>query len=476
MATVLPTQHDFAAQAFERVMRLRRLIASVALFILLELSLVGLAPYADTVASATSQQGDIGRQVLILGALGLLMIAPSNARPPMAVPTSILILLGYCLLTCLWAIEPALAMRRLALTTAAIWIVVRSVGDLGAVRTLNLMRIVLVVLLVANFVSIYATPLAKHLATDESSIIDDWRGVMSHKNVAGVACSMTILFFAFDRTSSRMPPWVHALVLSAATVFLVMSNAKTSIGMVVIALAAGFAMQFYNPRHRSMALPAGVTAAGLIVLYVFMYSGIIERILNDPFALTGRGSIWPPLLEYAGDHLLTGSGFGSFWQIGDRSPIFDYARGWVAHNIGSGHNGYLDLLVTIGLPGLVLAVAVLLVWPMIRLLCSLSISRPRRALLCSILVFCAGSNITESTLLDRTAVVEIFLVIAVVLIHRLSDQSAGAHQYLRERMIRLATRNSFKAIRSRIATGDWSRPGAVRDAAGTPEPAEDRIG
>ncbi len=475
MATVLPARHTVAAQAFDLVMRRRRLIATIALFILLELSLVGI-PFADAVLSERATQGDIVRQVLILSALGLLMIAPANARPFMAMPPSILLLLGYCLATCLWAIDPSVALRRFTLTAGVFWIVVRSVGDLGAVRTLNLLRTLLIALLIANFVAIATTPLAEHLASDESSIVGDWRGVMSHKNVTGVACAMTILLFTFDRASSRMPTWAHAVIVAAASFFLYKSNAKTSIGMIFLALASGFALLWYHPRHRSLAIPLGVTVSGMLVLYIVMYSGIIASILNDPFALTGRGAIWPPLLAYAGDHLLTGAGFGSFWQIGDRSPIYDYASGWVAHYIGHGHNGFLDLLVTIGLPGLILAVTVLLVWPMIRLLCSLSIGRPRRALLCSILVFCAGANMTESTLLDRTSVVEIFLVIAVVLIHRLSDQSAGAHQQLREQMIRLTTRNSFKAIRSRIATGDWSRPGVVRDAAGMPEPAEDRVG
>jgi O-antigen ligase len=388
------------------------------------------------------------------------MLAPTSARPPMAMPTTILILLGYCLLTCTWAIDPNIAFRRLALTAAVVWMLVRAVGDLGAVRTAKIVRTYLVVLLVANYLTVAFSPLGKHLSGEEPWLLGDWRGLTAHKNVAGPACCFTILMFLFD--SNRIAPWVRALVIAASTIFLAMTHAKTATGMLAIALVAGGVMHFYNPRHRSLVVPLSVIGGTLAFLYLLMYSGVIERVLDDPGALSGRGAIWPALLTYARENLWTGAGFGSFWQIGDRSPIYFLSWSWVATAIGHGHNGYLDLLVTIGLPGLLLAIAVLLVWPAVRLLCSLNISRGRRSLLAAILVFCAGSNLTESTLMDRTSTVQVFLMLAIILIHRLSDQSAGAHQALRARIMELATRQGLARARRGLAAG----PRAARNAIG----------
>ena len=52
------------------------------------------------------------------------------------------------------------------------------------------------------------------------------------------------------------------------------------------------------------------------------------------------------LIAYARDHLLFGAGYGSFWGIGDASPMLAYGDTWLA-NVYEAHDGYLDLLVNI---------------------------------------------------------------------------------------------------------------------------------
>jgi hypothetical protein len=85
------------------------------------------------------------------------------------------------------------------------------------------------------------------------------------------------------------------------------------------------------------------------------------------------------------------------------------------------------------------------------LLYSHGISRPRRALLASLLVFSAVHNLSESTLFDRASIVHIFFMIAVILIHRLSSQSLGQHHALRDRLARLAGAEQLAKMRRRFA-------------------------
>ncbi|MBB4857248.1 O-antigen ligase [Novosphingobium chloroacetimidivorans] len=470
MATTLLSPARVAAHKFEQHMRQRRMIASIALLLLLEQSLIGVPLLQDwTLSDSAAAQGDVVRQVIILGVLGVLLLAPSQTRPPMSVPTSILLLLGYCLVSVSWAIEPLISLRRLAFTSAVIWILVRSIGDLGAVRTLRLVRAALVGLLLINYVMVMVSSSGVHMAavTEDTSLVGDWRGITGHKNIAGPACALTVLLFAFDR--ERLPTWVTGAVLAASLIFLYYTHSKTSIAMLGIAFVVGAAMRFYNPRYRSILLPAVLVLGGLLLGAVVMYFGGVEAILDDPGAFTGRGSVWSLLLEYSSEHLWTGAGYQSFWQIGYSSPIWTLTTNWVARVAGHGHNGYLDTLVTIGLPGLLLALLVLFVWPAIRLLCSINISRSRRALLFAILTFCAGHNMSESTMLDRAAPVQVFLMIAVVLIHRLSDQSAGAHQDLRARVARMAGRNGFTALRNRL-TRQTLAPARARRPVSRPQP------
>ncbi len=451
MATMLPTRRRTASDAFESQMKWRRLIATAALVLLLEQSMIGVSPFANFGIAAKDTGGDVLRQVIMVGILGMQFLTPSNARPPMAMPVSLLVLLGYCLLTCTWAIDQEIALRRLALTVLVIWILVRAIGDLGAVRTLNVVRATLAGLLVINYLVVLLTPYGVHLASmgDYEGLEGDWRGIMAHKNAAGAACALTVILFSFDR--SRLPALWSGGVIVASLLFLLMTDSKTSIAMLAIAGATGAVLQLYNPRHRSLVLPLVVMAGiGLIVLAI-MYVSVIQNVLDDPAAFTGRAQIWPLLLEYSGEHLWKGAGYMSFWQIGNESPIWTLTNNWVAAEVGHGHNGYLDVLVTLGLPGLILTVGVLFVWPAMKLLYSVDISRARRGLFAALMMFSFGHNMTESTLLDRASVVHVFLMIAVILIHRLSSQSAGAHQAIRQRLVQFADRRRMAKMRARHA-------------------------
>ncbi len=146
--------------------------------------------------------------------------------------------------------------------------------------------------------------------------------------------------------------------------------------------------------------------------------------LNKPFqredSLTGRVQIWPPLVAYALDNPLLGAGFGSFWNIGRESPIFAYSTTYWVTQLGNGHNGYLDLLVQIGFPGLILVVMALIVTPMLRLSLSPYASRNQGALLLALIIFCTGHNFTETSLMDRDAFVHLYLVMAGALARTLA--------------------------------------------------------
>jgi O-antigen ligase len=458
MAIALQSRLRVATDTFELQMRRRRLIATIALVLLLEQSMIGVSPFSNFALSAASTQGDVLRQVILIGILGLQFLAPANARPPMAVPVSLLILLGYCLLSCTWAIDPVIALRRLAFTSLVILILVRAIGDLGAVRTLNVVRASLVALLVINYLTVWLTPYGTHtLSIDEAEgVVGDWRGIMSHKNAAGAASALTVILFTFDR--ARLPQLWTAIVIAASLFFLAMTNSKTSIAMLVIAGVTGAITRLYNPRHRSLVVPLSIMAAIGLVSLVMMYLGTIQEMLDDPAAFTGRAQIWPLLLEYAGEHLWTGAGYMSFWQIGNASPIWTLTNNWVAAAVGHGHNGYLDILVTIGLPGLLLTIAVLFVWPAMKLLFSIEISRSRRGLFAAMMIFSLGHNMTESTLLDRASAVHVFLMIAVILVHRLASQSAGAHQAIRNRLVHFADRKRMTQMRARNAAPRVFRP------------------
>ncbi|MFC0205086.1 O-antigen ligase family protein [Novosphingobium soli] len=437
-------QRLFLIERRKAEMENRRLLVSIGLVMLFLLSVVGTNLFFTSAIGTNATGGDAFRQIGIIAACVLLVIAQveyPGTRPPMAIPISLAIVLGYCVLSLSWSLAPLISARRLILFGLTVWIVVRAVGDLGAVRTFNILRWTLVLLLLANFVAVYTTPLAVHSSSlgETGTTAGDWRGVFTHKNSAGPVLAITIMLFLFDR---KAVPWLLCIpVILLSAYFLYKSNSKTSMLVLPPAILVGCAMLYYDPRQRFLVWAAilGALAAAAAAM---LYSPTVAQIIDDPQAFTGRGRIWHVLLLYVRENPWFGAGYGAFWQIGPASPVYRLDNSWVAHNTGHGHNGYLDLIVTLGIPGMVLTVLVMLFWPTAKLLSAWQIGRQRRALLAAIIFYCALHNLSESSLLGSTPV-QILLLIAVVLTHHLAAQSEGWHRDLRlrieDRWKRLAT-------------------------------------
>jgi len=114
------------------------------------------------------------------------------------------------------------------------------------------------------------------------------------------------------------------------------------------------------------------------------------------------------------DHWMFGAGYGSFWGIGPDGPVYDYAKGWL-WELHEGHNGYLDLLATIGVPGLALVIIGTTIVPLGSLLLSQTANGARGALLVGLIFFAAVHNIGESTLFDRDSISWTFMLFAIAL-------------------------------------------------------------
>ncbi|RZM32604.1 MAG: O-antigen ligase family protein, partial [Sphingomonas sp.] len=429
--------------------RRRYIVANICFAVFMWLVLIGTSPVQEWAFRGQIGEGDAANQVLhILIFLALLIASgmPSK-RELFCVPFGLAILLAYCFVSVSWAIAPAISFRRATLTAIVVWVTFRQVNDLGPERTLKIARYALLILLAINYLMVFFSPYGIHSEVfgEVSSVVGDWRGIIPHKNVAGAACAFTILLFVFD--NRQFPRVISALTVAAAGIFLYFTHSSTSEISLALALAAGIAIRPYDASYRVVLGIVLLIAAGLAIEILLTNITVLTDILNDPGALTGRGAIWPLLLEYSREHLWTGAGFSSFWQIGADSPIWTLTSGWVAIYAAHGHNGFLDLLVTIGLPGLILAVIALIVWPLIRLLLSQSIAKPRRSLLLAIIIFCTGHNLAESSLLNAASMTQVFLLIAVAITYRHSNASVGAHHGLRQRMTRLMRKPARRLLR-----------------------------
>jgi O-antigen ligase len=358
------------------------------------------------------------RQAVYIIALIMALVAANLRHYPkrlLAIPLSVSIILTWFVLSLSWSAVPEIAMRRLLLTIIIIWSVFMAINRAGYDKTLAAIRYIMPFVLVANYAAVFIAPsFGIHQVSEEDpSIIGAWRGIMMQKNFAGAMCAFTILFFVLD--AKKLKNVLRVAVVLGATYFLYRTQSKTSIGIVVMSLVLGYLYTLYDKRNR----PAVIIGVGVLLFVLFLLSVIYWNQITAPFhsqdAFTGRVQIWPVLIAYWLDHWLLGSGYGSFWNIGADSPVFEYNTGWVAH-IYSGHNGYLDILVQTGIIGLVLSVGLAILWPLVKLLISPSIDRAHGGLIIGCIWFSALHNLTESSLFDRDQIPHVFLIIALALL------------------------------------------------------------
>lgn len=395
--------------------------------------LCALGPFMSFKPAPFTGEGSPARQVAYIIVLLITMYAAEplrDSRRLLVLPITLVLVLFWCWLSLGWALETDIAIRRLMLTTIVAFSIFLAVDKAGYREALTVIRVCMVMILIANFLAVLVWPsfgIHQPGEVGDEALIGNWRGVMIQKNFAGAMCAFTILAFLFDARSIKR--WVRIAVIVATTFFLIKSMSKTSMGITVLAMLCGGLFSIYQPRYRLLLIPfftISVVSAGLLTAW--HWTEIIAPYYSRD-ALTGRVQIWPSMLAYAQDHLLLGSGYGSFWNIGyGNSPMFKYATGWIITYASQGHNGYLDLLVTIGLPGLILTILATLVVPVVRLLASLTISRQTGALLISIIIFAAGHNMTESSLMDRDTIVQVFLLLALALVRVELNRKVALHR------------------------------------------------
>ncbi len=370
------------------------------------------------------------------GYLGIFLAALVSIRPwrhpqhLLVVPWPLLLALGWCWLSLTWALFPAAGLRRLVLSSIVLWSIFALVREIGHQRIILILRVLLAALLVLNYVAVLAFP---DLGIDPDvyeGITDTWRGVMDQKNFVGFACAVTILLFAFNvgfpliqTREGRTMLGVRLLVIAASGIFLVQSVSKTSLGIGIFALVVGglLTLALRNRGEGELAPPGWAWLPFAVVTAVFLNMAfdpaIYLEMTSDPGGFTGRTQIWTGLIKAYADQPLLGVGYGSLWDVGDDGPMKVYAKGFAAE-VSQGHNGYLDLLVQVGAIGTLIILFAAMVWPIQRILRG---GDPGvRVLSAALLLFCLGHNFTESSLMDRDQLGQVFLIIAIALLWQTS--------------------------------------------------------
>lgn len=193
-----------------------------------------------------------------------------------------------------------------------------------------------------------------------------WRGVFTHKNIAGpvMACFSFAGLYLFRRGRR----WAGTTIFIAAMIFILNTGSKTTAAVVplsilIVMLPGLVGMRLGTPVLFGLAIVT--TAIGTLgIVFLPPLSHLAATYFPD-LTYTGRTTIW----EFAGEMLAqrpwTGYGYDSFWgspMLLNQDQPFD--RAWDVRNIVHGHDGYLDIAVIMGIPALCVAAYTFVYAPM----------------------------------------------------------------------------------------------------------------
>ena len=385
----------------------RSLIAEIVFVALLLMMFVGLTPFAppaQTSSVAAASPGDAIRQILFLAIFFPILLAAVMARGWDAlriVPPALLALLAWCLLSAFWSAVPDVTLRRAILAVIVVVSTMASVDLIGPSRAFFLWRVVLAVVLAINWLSILLIATAVHLPGEiDSSLVGDWRGLYGQKNAAGAVCVMTAILFLFSRNGRNN--WIGWLVAAAATGFLVMTRSKTSLALFPVALLAGglYRLSWRDALSRAIFLCAALLVLAAAATAAILNWDAIVRVLGNPAEFTGRAEIWQAILAYIHDHPLLGAGFGTVAPTGAVSPLHNYTSAAWVEAVPQSHNGYLQILMTLGGIGLLLALVSMVADPLLRFWPLDPARAGFKALLFALFIFVLLHNFLETDFLE----------------------------------------------------------------------------
>jgi O-antigen ligase len=307
--------------------------------------------------------------LVLVGCSGLLLRQDGSAPLRSLATTENLLLLAWLLVVSVaLSADPGVSARRFILSLATFLLAAMLPWlTRGLKHFTTLMLGTAVLVLVLSYLGILLVPhLTIHQPNDliEPEIAGDWRGIYGHKNAAAGLMAVFVYVGWFVARTQR--PVSGALISIAAFIFLVCSGGKSALGMVLVAAPIAFLVD------RARSLPGRALAAfGPLVLIGFLTVGSItseaaRRLLGAlpiDVTFTGRTEIWSFAIDALAAHPWKGQGFEAFWYSDAVRFGAEDSSKWMV-DVATSHNSYVDLALTIGLPGLALVVLAFLVAPL----------------------------------------------------------------------------------------------------------------
>jgi O-antigen ligase len=238
--------------------------------------------------------------------------------------------------------------------------------------------------------------------------LNEWQGIFSQKNVAAYTC----VFLLTPVCNRRILRPSCALYAGTILLFIFMTHSVTAIVIVPVYVVFTMCLPFYRRaalRSVVFLLVATILLAVMLALLLFDKAPQLALFFGRDLTLSGRTDMWALLLQSAQKRPLLGYGYAAFWTGMDgESGQFYMATHWF---VAYAHNGFLEILLQVGLIGLAAVVFMIVKAIADAFVCVRNENSEGIDWLVGLLFLTLLYNLDEGTILYPHSLVSVFFVI-----------------------------------------------------------------
>lgn len=303
--------------------------------------------------------------ILMVTVLGVLAVgtAQRGMLGRMRVSTAAVAFVGWCLVSVAWVFDATLFVNRSErfLVPAFVFL---AIGASTSARVIirGFLAGYYAMIALTVFTVVTSAGAREQSATSYEGALPGWHGPFLHKNAMSTLLVVGVVFIvAFEPRR-----WVKWLSLGTIALLLIGSRSGTGLaGIIFVVTAWNWLMTFLKQRSRMSAPFVFFSFVGLVVSMGIGVSTlpIVLAAYGKDTTFTGRTDIWRGVLWAIARRPLLGYGYSGVWVNDNVEPTFSVMR-HIGFRAFHAHNGTLDVILQVGVVGLVLFLALYL--PMLR--------------------------------------------------------------------------------------------------------------
>ena len=319
-------------------------------------------------AVAASQDGSPGRRLVmpILGIFGVVVIFGNKLRRRLALNGALGVLfycyLGFSFCSIAWAEEPLLALRKLVVLSLFI------LGAVSIAACFSMNEILVYIAFTCGGAMVLALGAEIYHGTflqAKAYSIYQLSGIM-HPNALSCYISCFILavitLMCQNKHKNQIP---YLLLIAIGFAFLNLAKSRTAFFCTVM---VGFII-WLPSSTMSRRLTGFMASAMLVLALALVFQDTFSDKLNSivfmgreseegASTLTNRTPLWNECMTYVEKKPWLGYGYDAFWTP-YRIYLISQHQGW---SVPHSHNGYIELLLSMGIVGLVLYTGTILIF------------------------------------------------------------------------------------------------------------------